>query len=319
MSDKNFFNKPSPIALSDIAKASGATLVRQENADKIIEDVAPIDVASQTQITFLDNKKYIKYLSSTNAGACILKKEFASKLPSHTIPLISDEPYRVYALVAQMFYPICGDGISDHAHIHETAKIGQGTSIGAGSVIKKGVEIGKNCIIHENVTIGFAKIGDNVIIHPGSQIGQDGFGFAMGVPHIKVPQIGCVIIEDDVEIGSNTCIDRGAGSDTTIGAGTKIDNLVQIAHNVQLGKGCIIVSQVGIAGSTKIGDGVVIGGQTAIAGHIEIASGSIFTARSGVSNSIKEPGTYGGAPAVPVKEWRRSVIMLKQLTKRGLK
>ncbi len=196
------------------------------------------------------------------------------------------------------------------------AVIGDGVVIGANTVIGKGVQIGSGSRIGALCTISHTIMGSQCIIHRGTHIGQDGFGFAMGRGgHVKVPQLGRVMIGSHVEIGSGTCIDRGAGPDTIIGDGCKIDNLVQIAHNVQLGRGCVVVSQVGISGSTVLEDGVVAGGQVGIAGHLTIGAGAMLAARSGVTRNLEGAKAYGGTPAVPIKDWHRQVVALNRLIK----
>jgi UDP-3-O-[3-hydroxymyristoyl] glucosamine N-acyltransferase len=197
------------------------------------------------------------------------------------------------------------------------AEIGRRTLIGANAVIGPGVVIGDDCVVGAGATISHSLIGDRVNVYPGARLGQDGFGFAMGPEgHLKVPQLGRVIVEDDVEIGANTTIDRGAGPDTVIGAGTKIDNLVQIGHNVRLGRGCILVAQVGISGSTRFGDGVAAGGQAGFTGHLHVGAGARIAAQSGVMRDVEPGATIGGSPAVPIQEFLRQGVVLHRLARR---
>ena len=204
--------------------------------------------------------------------------------------------------------------IEPGAVIGAEAKIGRDSVISSGAVIGARCYIGRNCYIGANASIVCSLIGDGVIIHQGAGIGQDGFGFAMGAQgHLKVPQIGRVIIQDHVEIGANTTIDRGALKDTVIGQGTKIDNLVQIGHNVIIGQNCVIVSQVGISGSTELGDFVIFGGQGGCVGHIKIGSGVKIAANGKIINNVEPGAIIGGAPAVPIMEWKRQIIAIKKM------
>lgn len=311
----------------------GSCIVRGDAA-LLIKGVAPIESALEGDVTFLSNPKYSESLNISKAGACILAEKYISKAPEGMTLLVSDNPYASYAKIAANFYPddAVVPGVSPSAVVDESAKIGKNCEISANVVIGKnaeigdgvyiapsvyigrGVKIGDNSFIGHASTITHAIIGKNAILHPGVKIGQDGFGFATenGL-HIKVPQLGRVIIGDNVEIGAGSCIDRGAGPDTIIGNGTKIDNLVQIGHNVQIGRGCIIVSQVGIAGSTKLGDYVVLGGQVGVAGHLNIGSMVNVAAQSGVAQDVEPKQIIGGSPAVPIKQWHRQTIAIKNL------
>lgn len=337
MPDQGFFKRQKAMSLKDIADLSGADLAEGTDPDYVVEDVAPLDTAGRKDISFLDNVKYKDQFRSTKAGACFVAPEFQSDAPEGINLLLSASPYKSYALAAQEFYPQEkpeGD-ISDQAFIHPEAKLGEGCVVEAGAVIGAGAQISDhswieaNAVISENVKIGqgsrvgpgatvsHALIGDYVRIYPGVRIGQDGFGFAIDPKgHVKVPQLGRVIIEDHVEIGANTTIDRGSGPDTVIGQGTWIDNLVQIAHNVKIGKGCIIVSQVGISGSTVIEDFVMLGGQVGVTGHLRIGSGARIGAQAGVMRDVPAGEEQIGSPAVPSKQHMRQIVALNRLIQR---
>jgi UDP-3-O-[3-hydroxymyristoyl] glucosamine N-acyltransferase len=204
------------------------------------------------------------------------------------------------------------------AVVGREAQIGRGTTIASGAVVGYRVAIGRGCYIGPGASITCALIGDRVIVHAGARIGQDGFGFALGPQgHLKVPQVGRVIIQDNVEVGANTCIDRGALKDTIIGEGTKIDNLVQIGHNVVIGRHCVIVGQAGIAGSTELGDFVVMGGQSGAAGHIKIGSGAQIAGSSHPKDDVPPGARMAGTPAVPLEDFGRQIAALKRLGRKS--
>lgn len=341
MADPRFFTKAGPFSLDRIAREIGAR-VERDDGSREVADVAPLDAATASDISFFDNPRYKDALEATNAGAVIVAPGSVDLAPEGTALLVTDAPYPAYASAALLFYPHVSHGdageISPAAHIDPSATlasgvhvapgvviganadIGQGSSIGANTVIGPGVQIGRNCAIAANVTLSHALVGDRVIIHPGARIGQDGFGFAMGPNgHQKIPQLGRVVIQDDVDIGANTTIDRGSGPDTVIGEGSKIDNQVQLAHNVSVGRGCVIVSQVGISGSAKLGNYVVAGGQVGIAGHLEIGDGAMLAARTGVPGDLEGGQQYGGTPARPMSQWRRELAAVAILAKRKKK
>jgi UDP-3-O-[3-hydroxymyristoyl] glucosamine N-acyltransferase len=334
MVDLSFFTKTPPISLKELAAIGGCTIHNNNDINKLISGVAPIDSATEYDITFLSNSKYSSALFNSDAYACILDDKSIKFAPEHMCLLISKNPYSSYAKIAAAFYKndrivncisekaiiaktaVIGNdcNIEAGAFIGEDATIGNNCHIAANAYIGNNVIIGNNCFIGHACTITHSRIGCNVIIHPGARLGQDGFGFASenGV-HIKIPQVGRVIIEDYVEIGANTTIDRGSGPDTVIGNGTKIDNLVQIAHNVEIGKGCVIAAQTGISGSSKLGDYVVLGGQVGIAGHLNIGNMVHAAAKSGIINDFDSKEVVGGYPAVSIRDWHRQSITLKKL------
>lgn len=319
MADPRFFSKPTPRTLADIAALTGASLSSGSSPDLLIEDVAPLDSAGPGHISFLDNVRYRDQFAGSRASACVVAPDMADRAPAGMALLLTPTPYKAYALAAQAFYPDRKPAvlISPQAHVDPAARLGEGTVVEAGAVIGPGVEIGRDCRIGATAVVSHALIGDRVRIYPGCCIGQDGFGFAIDpAGFIKVPQLGRVIIGDGVEIGANTTIDRGAGPDTVIGPGTWIDNLVQIGHNVKIGRNCVIVSQVGISGSTVIGDLVMIGGQAGITGHLTIGKGAKIGAQSGVMQNIEPGAEVLGSPAMPLRRFMRQVAYLNRLIKK---
>ena len=339
MPDPRFFGRPEPIVLAELARLIEADLSNAADPDLSIADVAPLETADANQVSFFENPKYLDALAATRAGAVILAAKVKDRAPGSAALLLSDKPYEAYAKAAQAFYPIAAvveSGISAASHVDPSAVVASGCQIDAGAVIGPGATIAARCRIHANAVVGpGVQIGedcsigdgaslthcildDRVTIHPGVRIGQDGFGFAPSpAGHTKVPQLGRVVIESDVEIGANSTIDRGSGPDTVIGAGSKIDNLVQIGHNVRIGRNCLIVAQVGISGSTQLGDFVVLAGQVGVAGHLKIGNGAILAAKSGLSRSVPDGETFAGIPARPVREWRRISGMLGRMARRG--
>lgn len=337
MADPRFFRNAGPFDLAMLAECGVCTLSEGADPALKIKDVAPLDKAGKGEISFFDNRKYLDSFKATKAAACIVAPEMVRHAPQDLVLLISKTPYKSYAKIAQAFYParqpvakiseraniaataVIGEGceISPGVYIGEGAYIGQKSIIGPNSVIGENVSVGDGCTIGANVSISHALIGNHVTIYRGACIGQDGFGFAIDpAGHVKVPQLGRVIIEDGVEIGANSCIDRGAGPDTVIGAGTWIDNLVQIGHNVKIGRGCVLVSQVGVSGSTELADFVAMGGQSGAAGHLKIGMGAQIGAKSGVMNDIEAGQTVLGAPAIPAKQYMRQVATLSRLSER---
>ncbi len=338
MADPRFFEKAGPFTLAELADIAGAQ-IRAGDPALVIGDVQPLHTAGADDLSFLENKLYAAEFEKSAAGACLVDAKFAERAPAGMALLVTDEPYRAYALVAQAFYPrTCFThppeaGLHPGAHVHDTAVLGAGCRVDAGAVIEANVEIGEGCVIGANsviaagvvlgdgctvgpnVTIQFAVIGNGCVFHPGARIGQDGFGFAPGAQHIKVPQLGIVRIGDGVDIGANACIDRGTGPDTVIGPGTKIDNMVQVGHNAQIGAGCLFPALSGISGSTKIGNYVMMGGGAGIAGHLTIGDGARIAAHSGVMRDVEPGQTVAGTPAMPAREFWRQIAAVGRLTK----
>lgn len=337
-----FFAAALSPTLREIAEWTGAALADPDSADVKIRDVAAVDAAGPGDLTFLDNPRYLPQLKLSRAAAAFVPPRHKGDAPSGCAALITPQPYRAMAEAMARLYPSAARpasgfderGVSAAAHVHPTARlepgvvvdpgavigpeaeIGAGTIIGANAVIGRQVRIGRDGAVGPGATIACALIGDRVIIHPGCHIGQDGFGFAMGPRgHLKVPQIGRVVIQDGVEIGAGSTIDRGANRDTIIGEGTKIDNLVQIGHNVVVGRHCVIVSQVGISGSCVIEDFVALGGQVGLAGHLRIGAGAQVGAASGVMNDIPAGQRWFGLPAQPAREHFRAIATLRKLAR----
>lgn len=326
----SFFGECKKLKAAELAEIIGAGVIG--DGDIEIKGVAPLKNASSNQLSFLSNTKYLADLKSTKAGVCILSEEHKADCPKNTAMLIHKNPYFAYAKALEVLFdddayhatklnlpdPQIGPNstVEPTAIVKNGAAIGDNCYIGAGSFIGHGVIIGNNTKIDSNVTITHAIIGNNCAIHSGARIGQEGFGFAHeSAAIIKVRQLGRVVIGNDVRIGANTCIDRGAIEDTTIGDHTKIDNLVQIGHNVQIGMYCILVAQVAIAGSTIIGPGTMIGGQAGIAGHLEIGAQAKIAAQSGVMRKVMPKQVVGGSPAVPITLWHRQNAILHNMAK----
>lgn len=339
-----FFPKPEPLSISDIVVLTGCAVADGTDLSVVVSSVAPLDNARPGDLTFLENSAYAEAARATGATACFVTQKFAANLPETAIALVSGEPYRAYAKVAAKLYPSAArpgsmfgiSGVAPGALVHARARLEEGvvvdpgavigpeaeigahSVIGAGAVIGPQVRVGRGSSIGSGATLQHALLGNRVIVHPGARIGQDGFGFAMGPGgHLKVPQLGRVIIQDDVEIGANTTIDRGTTRDTVIGEGTKIDNLVQIGHNVTVGRHCVIVSHVGVSGSTTLEDYVVLAGQVGVAGHLRIGMGAQIGAQSGVMTDLAAGGRYLGSPAKPARQAMREVAALAKLATRG--
>ncbi len=342
MTEPFYFEPAHRLTVGDVVRLTGAEPREGVPLDRPIGNVAPLDRAGPLDLTFLDNPKYAGQLAATRAGACLTTQRFEKNAPKGLAVLRVRDPYRAFVTVMRELYPDAlhpsslfeAKGVAPGTFVHASARlengvavdpgavigpraeIGAGTVIGPNAVIGPKVRIGRDCSIGAGTTLMHCLIGDHVVIHPGCHIGQDGFGYVMDKgTHMKVPQIGRVIIQDHVEIGAGTTVDRGAIRDTVIGEGTKIDNLVQVGHNVRIGRHCLIVAQTAMAGSATLEDLVVLGGRVAINNHVTIGEGAQVAAMSGVNGDVPAGGRYGGTPAKPVKQWFREMLLLEQMAR----
>lgn len=337
MIDKGFFQNKGPFSLKKIAEICDAELLDNTKSDVKVVDINIMTDASNGEICFFYDKKSKEKAGEIKATACITSKELSEFVNKDVIVLTSENPKIAYYKLNLAFYeeykPLTE--IAKSATIHKSAKIGTNCSIGENVVIGEDVEIGNNCIIEPNVVIqrgcklgnnckiganallSYCIIGNDCYIYTGVRIGADGFGFnTIQGQHKRIPQLGRVIIGNDVEIGANGCVDRGALDDTIIGNGVRVDNLVQIAHGDKIGDGCVIVAQVGIAGSTTLGKYVVLGGQVGIADHINIGDFAQIAAQSGIMRDVEQGAVVMGTPAVPIKDFMRQASFLQKSIKK---
>ncbi|MDE8342276.1 MAG: UDP-3-O-(3-hydroxymyristoyl)glucosamine N-acyltransferase [Acidocella sp.] len=331
--DARFFVRTGPHRLVALAGLIGASLTGE---DKAVSGVAPLQTAGLDDISFLDNRRYAEALDTTKAGAVIIHPDFTARVPVGTSALVTPEPYVGWAKISAQFFPPLISQAAVHpsavvdpaaiidpsAEIGAGAVIGRAVEVGAGTiigplvVIGDGVVIGKNCRLHAHATISHAILGDQVTIYPGARIGQDGFGFAITKSgFVSIPQLGRVLIGEGAEIGANSTIDRGSAQDTVIGPGVRIDNLVQIGHNVKIGSHAVIVAQAGVSGSTTIGDQAMVAAQAGLAGHLNIGRGARIGAQAGVMADVAAGIEVLGAPAQPAKAFFREVVTLRKLVK----
>lgn len=337
MADPRFFRRLGPFRLEDIAKEVGAELLESSTKDVMIRDIASLETAGPGELSYFSHSQYLSAFRATHASAVVTTQDLARNGPGGVCLMSVAQPQLAFARIGLMYYPRSRPApeISADALIDPSAVIGEASQIDAGAVVGAGAEIGPGCHIASHAVIGssvvlgtdcaigantcisHAIMGDRVRIATGVSIGGQGFGFVPTASgRLRLPQLGRVIIEDDVEIGANCAIDRGSIGDTVIGAGTVLDNLVHIAHNVRLGRYCVICGQVGIAGSTVVGDGVMIGGQVGISDHLHVGSGAHIAAKSGVIRDVKEREAVGGYPAMPIREWHRQTAANFRLSQR---
>ncbi len=328
MPDPRFYEDLGPVPVGELAALAGASLTAASGADRAIALAAPLGKADARAVSFLSDRRYLADLPRTRAGACFIAPDRAADLPGECLALVTAEPQVAYARAADRLHR--GRRFDpDAPRIHPTAvieegavlhhgvvvgadaQVGRGSQIGPNTVVGPGVAIGRDCAIGSNVTIGYALIGDRVKMMAGVVIGEAGFGVAAGKGGaVDVPQLGRVIIQDGVSIGACSCIDRGAWDDTVIGENSKIDNLVQIAHNVQLGRNCILAGQVGLSGSVVVGDGVMFGGGAGVADHLTIGPGALIAAAAGVMHDVPAGERWAGAPARPARQFMRDTAWL---------
>ncbi|MBU6355837.1 MAG: UDP-3-O-(3-hydroxymyristoyl)glucosamine N-acyltransferase [Rhodospirillales bacterium] len=333
--DARFFARSGPYSLAQIAAAAGGIVPRNDSI--VMTGVAPLQVAGPDEVSFLNNRRYISALAATSAGAVIVHPDMMDDVPASSIPIVTKATYEGWARVMALFHPevppnpgihptafVAPDATVDpmaeigaFSHIEEGAQIGPRCRIGPYASVGKAVVIGADCRIGTHVSISHALLGMRVCLHPGVRVGQEGFSFARTkTGYLTIPQLGRVVIEDDVEVGANSTIDRGSVQDTVIGAGSRLDNLVQIGHNVRLGRCCVIVAQVGISGSTTLEDFVQVGGQAAMAGHLHIGQGAQIGAQAGVISDVPPEAILLGSPAQSRHEFFRQVATLKRLVRR---
>jgi UDP-3-O-[3-hydroxymyristoyl] glucosamine N-acyltransferase len=332
--DPRFHPSGRSLTLAEAAAIAGGEL-RGGDPSRIVSGVGPLAGAGPDEISFLENRKYASQLAGTRAAAVVLAADAADRLPEGVAAIVTAQAYLGFGRIAARLHPRpaprpgihptavidpgarLGDGceVGPYAVIGAGAEIGAGCVIGPHAVIGEGVVLGDGCRVGAHVSVSHCIAGRGVVLHPGARIGQEGFGFAV-TPEGRfetMPQLGRVMLGDLVEVGANSCIDRGSQGDTVLGAGTRLDNLVQIGHNVRTGRACVIVAHVGISGSATLGDGVQMGGQSGVSGHLTIGDRARVGAQSGVMNDVPAGTDVVGSPAWPAKDTLRAFAALRRL------
>jgi UDP-3-O-[3-hydroxymyristoyl] glucosamine N-acyltransferase len=334
MPDPRFYEAMPAATLDELAALVGATLLDPLAGERLIEGVASLGAATERDVAFCADRRHASELADTAAGACFVTVAQASAAPRSCVALVTSAPQAAYAAAADRLCrpwtlrpgtpPVDPSAVieddvvlSPGVVVGPRARIGRGTVVGPNACIGPGVAIGRGCTIGAGAVIGFALLGDRVRIHAGAVIGEPGFGAAAGPRGvIDMPQVGRVILQDGVTVGANSCIDRGAFEDTVVGENTKIDNLVQIGHNVIIGRNCLLAAHTGISGSTVIGDGCMLGGRVGVADHITVGAGARIAAAAGVMKDIPAGESWGGFPARPMIRWMRETATLSRLAKK---